>query len=48
MGIVLGELLNSSENLKKAGLKRYLFKGRSCYPISPADVNNHDLVKESD
>ena len=51
LGIILGELMYSSdkynhgENRMK---RRFLFKGKSCYPISPADSKNLDLVKESD
>lgn len=49
MGVVLHELLRCSN--KYQGLSsnlRYLFKGKSCYPISPANTDVPDEVHQSD
>jgi serine/threonine protein kinase len=49
LGLIIAEVMRSCNNYKQpANKKRFLFKGKSCYPISPIDKKDTTLIDEHD
>lgn len=46
--MILCELMKASNVYNKSNSSRYLFQGKSCYPISPAASDNPSLVSSND
>ena len=48
---VISELLTCSKEYRAVGFlkeKRQMFRGKSCYPLSPVDSSNQDIVGKRD
>ena len=49
VGLILAELLKRSDKYNNRSFKeKFLFRGKSCYPMSPADLNNQNNIEKSD
>ena len=48
VGIVLSEMLRASSVYKSSQKGRFIFKGSSCYPISPANKEDQTRIDADD
>lgn len=46
--MILSELMRSSDKYQENKSGRYIFKGQSCYPISPSGDKQKNTVSQND